>query len=279
MMPFSFNNYFSVLLQVLIVYVTVLSTLTGGRIKIAFYAIIIAELFEVRRCLYKLDKKTVLVVDDELKIRILLRDFLERESFNVLEASNGKEAMDIFQRHEKSINLILLDVMLPEYDGWTVCREIRKASKVPIIMLTARSEVFDEVHGFEIGADDYVTKPVKPTALMARINALFRRLDGDKKQSGVLNFNGLEIDDECHIIKINDEEVVLSPKEYTLLLILVENKGKMVSREQLLNLVWGYEYYGGVRTVDTHINRLRIKLGDKSDIITTIRGFGYRFEG
>lgn len=228
---------------------------------------------------YILGKKTILVVDDELRIRILLKDFLERENFNVLEASDGKEALDIFQSYEKNINLMLLDVMLPEYDGWTVCREIRKTSRVPIIMLTARSEVFDEVHGFEIGADDYVTKPVKPTALIARINALFRRIDGDKKETEVLVFDGLEIDDDCHIVKINNEEVILSPKEYSLLLILVKNKGRMVSREQLLNSVWGYEYYGGLRTVDTHINRLRIKLGAKSDVITTIRGFGYRFAG
>ncbi|MFZ5969357.1 MAG: response regulator transcription factor [Bacillota bacterium] len=226
-----------------------------------------------------MEKKTILIVDDELKIRILLKDFLEREGFIVIEAPDGKQALDTFQNSGKGIDLILLDVMLPEYDGWTVCREIRKVSQVPIIMLTARSEDFDEVHGFEIGADDYVKKPVKPTALMARINAFFRRIDNGKTETKILTYDGLEIDDTAHLVKVENEEIILSPKEYALLLFLVENKGKIISREQLLNLVWGYEYYGGLRTVDTHINRLRIKLGKKGDAVTTVRGFGYRFEG
>lgn len=226
-----------------------------------------------------MEKKTILVVDDEIKIRILLKDFLEREGFIVMESPDGKHALDTFQNSGKSIDLILLDVMLPGYDGWTVCREIRKISEVPIIMLTARSEDFDEVHGFEIGADDYVKKPVKPTALIARINAFFRRMDKDKSETKILTCDGLEIDDTSHVVRADKEEIILSPKEYLLLLILVENKGKTISREQLLNLVWGYDYYGGLRTVDTHINRLRIKLGIKGDAITTIRGFGYKFEG
>lgn len=226
-----------------------------------------------------LDKKTVLIVDDELKIRILLKDFLEREGFKVVEACDGKNALETFQSMSDSIDLVLLDIMLPQYDGWTVCREIRKISDVPIIMLTARSEDFDEVHGFDVGADDYVTKPVKPSALVARINAMFRRLEKTKSYAKVLSFDGLEIDDSSHIVTLNGKEVVLSPKEYTLLLILVENRGKVISREQLLNQVWGYDYFGGLRTVDTHINRLRIKLGDKGSVIGTIRGFGYRFEG
>lgn len=226
-----------------------------------------------------MDKRTILVVDDELKIRILLKDFLEKEGFVVLESPDGKHALETFQNSGNCIDLILLDVMLPEYDGWTVCREIRKSSGVPIIMLTARGEDFDEVHGFEIGADDYVKKPVKPTALIARINAFFRRIDKEKGENKVLSYENLEIDDSSHIVKVYDEEIALSPKEYALLLILVENRGKIISREQLLNLVWGYDYFGGLRTVDTHINRLRIKLGKKGDAITTIRGFGYRFEG
>jgi two-component system, OmpR family, response regulator ResD len=172
----------------------------------------------------------------------------------------------------------LLDVMLPELDGWTVCREIRKQSKVPVVMLTARSEDFDEVHGLEIGADDYVKKPVKPTTLIARINALFRRTERDNNKL-VMSYNGLEIDDSSHVVKIDGHEIALSPKEYTLLVILVENNGKVISREQLLNQVWGYNYYGGLRTVDTHINRLRMKLLNKGDCIHTIRGFGYKFEG
>ncbi|AGF54519.1 DNA-binding response OmpR family regulator [Clostridium saccharoperbutylacetonicum] len=219
-------------------------------------------------------KKKILIVDDELKIRILLKDFLEAEGFIVLESPDGKHALDIFHESSKTIDLILLDVMIPEYDGWTVCREIRKASNVPIIMLTARGEDFDEVHGFEIGADDYVKKPIKPTALIARINALFRRINKDN-----LNYNGLEINDTSHIVKVNNEEVALGPKEYTLLLTLVKNEGKILSRNQLINMIWGYDYYGGTRMIDTNINRLRIKLGEKGNSITTVRGFGYKFEG
>lgn len=226
-----------------------------------------------------MDKKTILVVDDELKIRILLKDFLIKEGFNVIESPDGRHALETFQSSGKCIDLVLLDVMLPEYDGWTVCREIRKLSDVPIIMLTARSDDFDEVHGFEIGADDYVKKPIRPTALIARINAFFRRMDKGIQEPKVLSFDGLEIDNSSHVVKVNNEEIGLSPKEYLLLLILVESKGQTISREQLLNRVWGYDYFGGLRTVDTHINRLRIKLGQKDYLITTIRGFGYRFEG
>lgn len=227
----------------------------------------------------KLDKKIILIVDDEARIRILLKDFLEREGFEVLESHNGRHALELFGDFSEKISLMILDIMLPEIDGWTVCREIRKTSDLPIIMLSARSEDFDEVHGFEIGADDYVKKPVKPSTLIARINALLRRTEKDKAASFTISSDGLEIDDSSHIVRVDGEELALSPKEYTLLLILVENKGKVVSREQLLNQVWGYNYYGGLRTVDTHINRLRIKLNKKSESITTIRGFGYRFEG
>lgn len=226
-----------------------------------------------------LQKKTILVVDDEMKIRILLSDFLTREGYSVLEAEDGRQALDLFYQNEAEIDLILLDVMIPEYDGWTVCREIRKTSEVPIIMLTARSEDFDEVHGFEIGADDYVKKPIKPTALIARLNAFFRRMERSKNSTKHLSFDNLDIDDTCHIVKVFNEEINLSPKEYNILMILVENSGRIVSREQLLRLVWGYDYFGGLRTVDTHINRLRIKLGGKGDTIITIRGFGYKFEG
>lgn len=225
-----------------------------------------------------MEQKTVLIVDDEKNIRILLKDFLEREGFVVLEAADGRQALELFNEKVAELDLILLDVMLPELDGWTVCREIRKQSSVPIVMLTARSEDFDEVHGLEIGADDYVKKPVKPTTLIARINALFRRTERPENKT-VMSCNGLEIDDSSHIVKIDGHEIALSPKEYTLLVILVENKGKVISREQLLNQVWGYNYYGGLRTVDTHINRLRMKLENKGDCINTIRGFGYKFEG
>jgi DNA-binding response OmpR family regulator len=226
-----------------------------------------------------LEKKTILVVDDEFKIRVLLKDFLEKEGFTVAEAADGRDALEVFGSQGKSVDLILLDVMLPYYDGWTVCREIRKTSDVPIIMLTARSDDFDEVHGFEIGADDYVIKPVKLTALIARIYALFRRIDKQISNKKVLFAEGLEIDDQSHIVTIDNDEIILSPKEYALLYLLVERKGRVVSREELMNQVWGYEYFGGLRTVDTHINRLRVKLGRKGSAIATIRGFGYRFEG
>lgn len=239
----------------------------------------IVRFMNQQKVVIMLQKKTILIVDDEARIRILLGDFLKKEGFNVIESPDGRDALKTFYERREEIQLILLDVMLPEYDGWTVCREIRKVSEVPIIMLTARSEDFDEVHGFEIGADDYVRKPVKPTTLIARINAFFRRMDKDKIKAKVLTFDNLEIDDDLHRVKVYDEEISLSPKEYTILLILVENSGRIISREQLLSLVWGYEYYGGLRTVDTHINRLRIKLGRKGDAITTIRGFGYKFEG
>lgn len=226
-----------------------------------------------------MDKKTILIVDDEKNIRILLRDFLEREGFVALEAQDGRQALEIFNERNEGLDLILLDIMLPELDGWTVCREIRKHSNVPIVMLTARSEDFDEVYGLEIGADDYVKKPVKPSTLIARIYALLRRTERDKAIGTVISDDGLEIDDMSHIVRVDDEELTLSPKEYALLLMLVENKGKVISREQLLNQVWGYNYFGGLRTVDTHINRLRIKLGRRSEAITTIRGYGYKFEG
>jgi DNA-binding response OmpR family regulator len=225
-----------------------------------------------------LDNKTVLIVDDERNIRILLKDLLVREGFIVLEAQDGRQALELFNEKIQELDLILLDVMLPELDGWTVCREIRKQSSVPIVMLTARGEDFDEVHGLEIGADDYVKKPIKLSTLVARIHALLRRTE--KVESKVMmSYNGLEVDDSSHIVKVDGQEIALSPKEYTLLVILMENKCKVISREQLLNQVWGYNYYGGLRTVDTHINRLRMKIMSKGDYISTIRGFGYKFEG
>ena len=222
--------------------------------------------------------KTILLVDDETKIRILLKDFLEKEGYHIIEAKDGREAMDIFYCRMQEINMILLDVMIPEFDGWTVCREIRKKSQVPIIMLTARGEDFDEVHGLEIGADDYIRKPVKPTVLVARLNAFFRRLYKSGKDN-VYRYGELHIDTGSHQVKLGEDEINLSPTEYSILITLIENGKNIISREQLLQRVWGYDYYGGLRTVDTHINRLRIKLKEKGDCITTIRGFGYRFEG
>ncbi len=217
----------------------------------------------------------ILVVDDEPLIRKLVTDFLKKQGYITIEAEDGKKAMDLFWK-EENIDLIILDVMLPEYDGFTVCREIRKKSKVPIIMLTARGEEFDEVFGLDIGADEYISKPFSPNILIARVNAVLRRstlTDNDVKK-----FNGLIIDHNAHQVTIDDSIIDLSPKEYELLTYLSENYGKALSREQILDKVWGYDYYGDLRTVDTHINRLRIKLNEKSDYIQTVRGYGYRFE-
>lgn len=222
-----------------------------------------------------MSSKTILVVDDEKKIVILLKDFLELEGYQIVTAFNGREALEVFAQREE-LDLIILDVMMPDIDGWTVCREIRKKSSVPIIMLTARSEDYDEIHGFEIGADDYVTKPVRPNALVARIKALFRRYE--KPENEIQQVGNISIDKDSHVVQVDGQEVSLSPKEYTLLVMLMEYCGKVISREQLLNQVWGYDYYGGLRTVDTHVNRLRLKLGDCSARIITVRGFGYRFE-
>lgn len=222
-------------------------------------------------------KKRILIVDDEPKIIILLKDYLEREQFEVITASNGNDALEIFFEENNKIDLVLLDVMMPDLDGWTVCREIRKTSDVPVIMLTARSEDYDEVHGFEIGADDYVTKPVKPAALIARINAHFRR-QGAADCDAVCIDGNIKIDRDSHIITVLDKEIMLSPKEFEVLSLLMENKNKLVSREKLLNEVWGYDYFGGLRTVDTHINRLRVKLLSDGERIATVRGYGYKFE-
>jgi two-component system response regulator ResD len=220
-------------------------------------------------------KKKILIVDDEQLIRKLVSDLMKKEGYLSVEAEDGKKALEIFEEQE-DINLILLDVMLPQYDGWTVCREIRKKSKVPIIMLTARGQEFDELFGFEIGADEYITKPFSLNILSARIAALLRRTEGNV--SGLQNFDGLTIDKDAHQVLVDNETIELSPKEYELLIYLIENYGKALSRDQILNGVWGYDYFGDLRTVDTHINRLRIKLDSKSNFVQTVRGYGYRFE-
>lgn len=216
--------------------------------------------------------KTVLVVDDELRMRKLVGDFLMREGYIILEADNGRTALDILSREK--VDLVILDVMMPEQDGWTVCKEIRKKGNIPVIMLTAKGEEVDQLFAFEIGADEYVTKPFSPKVLTARVNALFRRLERDKATV----YGGLVIDTTARQVSIDDQLLDLSPKEYELLTYLTENRGKALSREQILNHVWNYDYFGDLRTVDTHINRLRTKLGDKSTLVQTIRGYGYRFE-
>ena len=216
--------------------------------------------------------KTILIADDELRIRKLVADFLLREGYLVLEADNGKTALAMLAKEK--IDLVILDVMMPEQDGLSVCREIRKTSSVPVIMLTARGEEIDQLFAFELGADEYVTKPFSPKILTARVNALFRRLENE---SSVVS-NGLNIDTVSRQVSIDLQTVDLSPKEYELLAFLVENRGKALSRQQILNQVWNYDYFGDLRTVDTHINRLRTKLGEKSSLVQTIRGYGYRFE-
>ncbi|WP_443112507.1 response regulator transcription factor [Dehalobacter sp. DCM] len=209
-------------------------------------------------------------------MRKLVADFLKKEGFNVIEAEDGKKALEIFHS-EKNICLAILDVMMPEMDGWTVCREIRKnAARVPIIMLTARSEESDELFGFDLGADEYITKPFSPMILVARVQALLRRTSDTK--SAAKDFNGLEIDKNRRVVSVDSERIELSPKEYELLVYLIENESLAISREQILNSVWDYDYYGDARTVDTHIKRLRYKLGSKGDFIQTVRGLGYRFE-
>lgn len=218
--------------------------------------------------------KKILIADDEERIRILVTDFLEKEGYQVLEAADGGSALTLFEE-ENDIDLAILDVMMPVMDGWEVCKQIRNRSKLPIIMLTAKNQEYDELYGFDIGADEYVRKPFSPSILVARVNALLRR---SSPAIPVIQWGQLTIDDHCHEVRLNEELLELSPKEYELLLFLVQNKGKVFNRDQLLNHIWGYEYEGGYRTVDTHINRLRIKLDSYSTCIKTVRGFGYKFE-
>ena len=223
-----------------------------------------------------MDKIKILVVDDESRMRKLVKDFLEREGFEVLEAGDGMEAMEIFYE-EKEIALIILDVMMPKMDGWQVCREVRQSSKVPIIMLTARSEERDELQGFDLGIDEYISKPFSPKILVARVEAVLRRTHGIDASS-VMDAGGIEIDKSAHMVKIDGKEIDLSFKEFELLTYFVENQGIALSREKILNNVWNYEYFGDARTIDTHVKKLRNKLGDKGNYIKTIWGMGYKFE-
>ena len=219
--------------------------------------------------------KRILIVDDEARIRKLVSDFLKKQGFIIVEAENGRKALDIFF-DTGGIDLVILDVMMPEYDGWTVCKEIRKTSNVPIIMLTARGEESDELFGFNLGADEYMSKPFSPNILVARVQALLRRVENKSKV--VKSFDGVEIDSSRHQVLVNGEYIDLSPKEFDLLQYFTENEGIALSREQMLDAVWDYNYYGDARTVDTHIKKLRLKLGDKGELIQTVRGLGYRFE-
>lgn len=223
-----------------------------------------------------MERIKILVVDDESRMRKLVKDFLEREGFAVLEAGDGLEALDIFYE-QKEIALVILDVMMPRMDGWQTCREIRKESKVPIIMLTARGDERDELQGFELGVDEYISKPFSPKILVARVAAILRRTNALASEE-VVDAGGIEVDKAAHMVKINGESVELSFKEFELLTYFIENQGIALSREKILNNVWNYDYFGDARTIDTHVKKLRSKLGDKGDYIKTIWGMGYKFE-
>ena len=218
----------------------------------------------------------ILVVDDESRMRKLVRDFLEKKNFQVLEAGDGEEAMDIFYE-EKDIALILLDVMMPKMDGWEVCREIRKNSKVPIIMLTARGDERDELLGFDLGVDEYISKPFSPKILVARVEAILRRT-GQDAGGDVLSAGGIVIDKAAHQASVDGEPMELSFKEFELLTYFLENQGIALSREKILNSVWNYDYFGDARTIDTHVKKLRSKMGAKGEYIKTVWGMGYKFE-
>ena len=223
-----------------------------------------------------MEKLKILVVDDESRMRKLVRDFLEKADYQVIEAENGERAVDIFFE-EKEIALILLDVMMPKMDGWQVCREIRQYSKVPIIMLTARADERDELMGFNLGVDEYISKPFSPKILVVRVNAVLRRA-GKADAADVLEVGGIKVDKTAHQVFIDGEPIELSFKEFELLQYFVENVGIALSREKILNAVWNYDYYGDARTIDTHVKKLRSKMGSKGEYIRTIWGMGYKFD-
>jgi DNA-binding response OmpR family regulator len=224
----------------------------------------------------KMDKTKILVVDDESRMRKLVKDFLVRQGYTVLEAADGMEAMDYFYE-DKDIALIILDVMMPKMDGWQVCREIRMHSKVPIIMLTARSEERDELQGFDLGVDEYISKPFSPKILVARVEAILRRTQGSGNTDEI-SAGGIVVDKAAHTVMSDGSPVDLSFKEFELLTYFIENQGIALSREKILNNVWNYDYFGDARTIDTHVKKLRNKLGDKGEYIKTIWGMGYKFE-
>lgn len=223
-----------------------------------------------------MDKIKILVVDDESRMRKLVRDFLEREGFQVLEAKDGLEAMEIFYG-DKDISLIILDVMMPKMDGWQVCREVRQSSRIPVIMLTARGEERDELQGFELGVDEYISKPFSPKILVARVEAILRRSNVLNPEE-VADAGGIVIDKTAHQVTIDGKVIELSYKEFELLSYFVENQGIALSREKILNNVWNYDYFGDARTIDTHVKKLRSKMGEKGNYIRTIWGMGYKFE-
>ena len=219
---------------------------------------------------------TILIVDDETRMRKLIKDFLVKKDYKTIEAEDGEVALELFEQNKNKINLILLDVMMPKLDGWTVLREIRKESKVPVIMLTARGEEQDELFGFELGVDEYISKPFSPKILVARIQAILKRINGDKKT--IRNYDGIVIDEEGRTVTVDGKKIDLSLREYELLKYLLDNEKIALSRDKILNNVWNYDYYGDSRTIDSHIKKIRHKLGKKGKYIETIRGIGYKFE-
>ena len=219
---------------------------------------------------------TVLVVDDEQRMRKLIKDFLLTKEYNVLEAEDGEKAIEIFEENKEKISIILLDVMMPKLDGWSVLRKVRQESKVPVIMLTARGEEQDELFGFELGVDEYISKPFSPKILLARVEAILKRVQGDKEQ--VRDYDGIVIDEEGRTVKVDGKQIELSLREYELLKYLLDNENIALSRDKILNNVWNYDYYGDSRTIDSHIKKIRHKLGKKGKYIKTMRGIGYKFE-
>lgn len=218
----------------------------------------------------------VLVVDDESRMRKLIKDFLMQKGYSILEAQDGEDALKVFEENENKINLILLDVMMPKLDGWSVLRQIRQTSKVPIIMLTARGEEQDELFGFELGVDEYIAKPFSPKILVARVEAILKRTKGDEKQ--LKDYGGIIIDQEGRTVTVDGKQIEMSLREYELLKYLVDNENIALSRDKILNNVWNYDYYGDSRTIDSHIKKIRHKLGKKGKYIQTMRGVGYKFE-
>ncbi len=219
----------------------------------------------------------ILVVDDEERMRMLIKDFLEQKGYKIIQAKDGEEALDIFNQMKEDISLILLDVMMPKLDGWSVLRQIRQTSQVPIIMLTARGEEQDELFGFELGVDEYIAKPFSPKILVARVEAILRRGKSEQIENNV-DMGGIEIDDKARTVTVDGKLIDMSLREYELLKYLLDNNGIALSRDKILNNVWNYDYYGDSRTIDSHIKKIRHKLGKKGKYIKTIRGIGYKFE-
>ena len=224
-----------------------------------------------------MEKIKILVVDDEMRMRKLVRDFLVRQDYEVLEAADGEEALDVFYA-EKNIALMILDVMMPRMNGWDVVREIRQTSKLPIIMLTAKSDEADELLGFELGVDEYISKPFSPKILVARVEAILRRANKIGEGSQIRSVGGIVIDKSSHMVTIDGEKIDLSFKEFELLDYFMENEGIALSRDKILDGVWNYDYFGDARTIDTHVKKLRAKMGEKGECIKTVWGVGYRFD-